>query len=250
MKKIKVYKSNTEDYHKAFQVFLDHTDQKQKAKEWLEALVGRLPSKRLFIDAGAGNGKVTAWFAGFFERTVATEPNESLRRELEAACPRAEVHSQTILEASIKGPADFVLSSHVFYYIPGKEWLSNLKKLAFWLSPQGALTVLLQNHETDCMKMIRHFLGKSFDLRPLSEKFRKETGGKFELALETVPARIETRTFEDAFTIAEFMLNLLPLEDPPPVSDVEDYLKTHFASRKSGFSFSCNQDFLKIQLKK
>ncbi len=245
--KAKIYKSNTEEYHQAFQVFLDHTDQKAKARQWLEACVQKLPSKRVFIDAGAGNGKVTAWLTDSFERTLATEPNESLRKELEIVCPKAEVYGETILEAPISGPADLVLSSHVFYYIPGGEWLQNLEKMASWLAPEGTLAVVLQNSETDCMKMLRHFLNRSYDLRPLADTFRKETGGKYEVTIETVPAQIKTASFENAFTVAEFMLNLLPLENPPARQDLEAYVQTHFTSKEGGFCFSCNQDFLKIR---
>ncbi len=249
MPKAKIYKSNTEEYHQAFQVFLDHTDQKIKARQWLEACVQKLPSKKVFIDAGAGNGKVTAWLTDSFERTIATEPNESLRKELETVCPKAEVRGETILEAPITGPADFVLSSHVFYYIPAAEWNQNLERMASWLSPTGVLAVLLQNSDTDCMKMLRYFLDRSFDLHPLADAFRKKNGGKYDITLETVPAEIKTENFEDAFTVAEFMLNLLPLENSPARLDLEKYVQNRFASEDGGFRFSCNQDFLKISLK-
>ena len=53
MPRAKIYKSNTEEYHQAFQVFLAHTDQKIKARQWLEACVQKFPSKKVFIDAGA-----------------------------------------------------------------------------------------------------------------------------------------------------------------------------------------------------
>src|SRR5437773_11130918 len=69
---IAVYDSQSHEYHRAFQVFLDHTDQKLKAQKWLTDLIDRLPSRRVFIDAGAGNGKVTAWFRSE-ERRVGRE---------------------------------------------------------------------------------------------------------------------------------------------------------------------------------
>ncbi len=246
IQKTKIYQSHTEEYHQAFQAFLDHTDQKIQAKKWLETCIQKLPFKRTFIDAGAGNGKVTAWFIDLFERTIAAEPNETLRKELETVCPKAEVHGKTILDAPISGPADFVLSSHVFYYIPQELWLQNLNKLASWLGPEGTAAVVLQNRQTDCMKMLRHFLNHSFDLRPLAETFKKNSRGRYSITLETVPAEIKTQTFEDALTIAEFMLNLLPLTDPPSRPEVEGYIQTRFAGG-GGFRFSCNQDFLKIQ---
>src|SRR5438034_9813588 len=68
---IAVYDSQSHEYHRAFQVFLDHTDQKLKAQKSLTALNDRLPSRRVFIDAVAGNGKMTAWFTQLFVRPLA-----------------------------------------------------------------------------------------------------------------------------------------------------------------------------------
>ena len=79
---IAVYNSQSREYHDAFQIFLDHTDQKLKAQTVLSDLVDRLPSRHIFIDAGAGNGKVTSWFTERFVRTIAIEPNASLRHDL------------------------------------------------------------------------------------------------------------------------------------------------------------------------
>src|SRR5215467_3920117 len=103
---IAIYDSQSREYHQAFQVFLDHTDQKLKAQQWLSDLVDSLPSRRVFIDAGAGNGKVTAWFTERFGRTVAIEPNASLRHDLERACATAEVIPAQILSADVRTPGD------------------------------------------------------------------------------------------------------------------------------------------------
>src|SRR6266705_2489194 len=157
---IAVYNSQSREYHRAFQVFLDHTDQKLKAQKWLTDLIGRLPSRRVFIDAGAGNGKVTTWFTERFGRTIAIEPNASLRSELKRACPTAEVIAEKILDAKIGAAADLILCSHVFYYIDVAEWLPNLNRLASWLSSGGVLVLVVQNHDTDCMRMLEHFFGR------------------------------------------------------------------------------------------
>ena len=75
---IRVFDSQGEDYKHAFQVFLAHTDQKRNAKRWLQKLVDDLPVRKVFIDAGAGNGELTRIFAGAFDRTIAIEPNTYL----------------------------------------------------------------------------------------------------------------------------------------------------------------------------
>jgi hypothetical protein len=50
-----------------------------------------------------------------------------------------------------------------------------------------------------------------------------------------------------AYVIAEFMLNLVPLPNPPARSAVEAYLGQHFARPEGGFRFSCHQDFVVIR---
>jgi SAM-dependent methyltransferase len=244
---VNVYDSQSAAYQQAFQVFLDHTDQKAKAREWLDHLVQGLPSRNLFVDAGAGNGKVTAWFVDQFRRTVAIEPNPYLCEELRHTCSTAEVLPETILAAQPPTSADLVLCSHVFYYIPGAEWMLHLEKLASWVGSGGVLVVVLQNHRTDCMRMLDHFFGHRFDLSELAGRFQAKKGDQYTVDLETVPAHVGTADLDAAYTVAEFMLNLLPIPHPPARSDLEDYVRKHLADPAGGFRFSCDQDFLQIR---
>lgn len=256
---IAVFDSQGDAYRESFQTFLAHTDQKEQARRWLSRLVESLPARRVFIDAGAGNGKMTAWFADRFQRTIAIEPNPHLRRELVETCPAAEPLSEGILAARPAAAADFVLCSHVFYYIDRGAWLETLGVLASWLAPQGALVVALQNHDSDCMRMIDHFFGRRFDLSQLAAEFRDARGAAYRVDLQTAPASIVAPDFDTAETIAEFMLNLLPLKggepgDPrpgllpaPAREDAAAYIRQHFADGAGGYRFSCDQDFLLVR---
>lgn len=260
---IAIFDSQGEAYREAFQTFLDHTDQKEQARGWLDRLVDSLTNRRVFIDAGAGNGKVTAWFTDRFERTIAIEPNPHLRRELAQTCPKADLIADGILTAKLADSADFVLCSHVFYYIDRAAWLAMLQALASWLAPGGSLVVVLQNPESDCMRMLNRFYGRRFDLSQLAAEFREAFGERYRIDLETSPAAIQTSDFATAATIAEFMLNLLPLGGEaeaaeaaeeeqqrlpaPGRGEVARYIRQHFADSRGGFRFSCNQDFLLVR---
>ena len=244
---VAVYDSQSREYHQAFQVFLDHTDQKLKAQTWLSDLIDRLPSRRVFIDAGAGNGKVTAWFTERFVRTIAIEPNASLRHDLERACPTAELIPEQILNARIGTAGDLILCSHVFYYIDASEWMRTLARLASWLAPGGLLVLVVQNHNTDCMHMLDHFLGRRFLVSSLARQFQEERRSSYELRIDTSPAQIETPDFASAYVIAEFMLNLLPIPHPPPQRALEDYVRAYFERPNGSFRFSCDQDFIQIR---
>ena len=59
-------------------------------------------------------------------------------------------------------------------------------------------------------------------------------------------AHVETRDFPSAYAIAEFMLNLLPIPDPPARHALEDYVRARFERPDGSFRFSCDQDFVQI----
>jgi trans-aconitate methyltransferase len=227
-------------------VFLAHTDQKAKANAWLEQVVNGLADRGLFVDAGAGNGQLTGWLAPRFRKTIAIEPNPSFREGLEKSCPGVELLSVPITEARPSAPADFVLCSHVLYHIDQAHWAEHLRYLASWLRPGGVLAVALQNHETDCMRMVRHFTGADFDLGALARPFANAAQGRFDVRTETVEAHIQTDSFETAYIIAEFMLNVFPLSQPPLRAELERYIRTHFHSN-GNYRCSCHQDFLRIR---
>jgi hypothetical protein len=241
------YDSQSVAYHQAFEVFLKHTDQKVNARRALEGLVRTLPARRVLLDAGAGNGHVTSWFVEQFERTIAIEPSPSLSAELRQACPRAEVLALKIVEAMPAVPGDLVLCSHVLYYIDPGEWQANLARMASWLAPEGVLVVVLQNHETDCMRMLETFHGRSFNLAALADDFEAQRGHAYQVERQLVSAHVTAPDLATAYVIAEFILNLLPMPNPPARRALEEYVLAHFADPQGGFRFSCHQDFLLVR---
>lgn len=244
---IQVFDSQGEDYKRAFQIFLDHTDQKRNAKQFLQKLVDGLPTRNVFIDAGAGNGEVTKAFAGRFDRTIAIEPNPYLLNQLRRAIPQAESIGAPILAANPKSKGDFVLCSHTLYYIPAGEWLAHLEQLVSWMSPTGVTVVVIQNRGTDCMAMLDHFFGHRFDLDGLVAEFRRKHGDRYEVVSSLDPAYVIASDPASAYAVAEFMLNLLPISRPPARRDVEAYLATHCTTDDGTYRLSVHQDFLQIR---
>lgn len=247
VRRIAVFDSATPAYTQAFQTFLAHTDQKDQAMRWLTREVEGLARRGVAIDAGAGTGKLTAWLIERFGRVIGIEPNPTLAEAFRVACPATPLVQQTILEAEPAVAADFVLCSHVFYYLPGETWEGNLLRLISWLAPGGVLSITIQNAQTDCMQMLNHFLGQRFHLGALAEATHLAPGGPYRVRLDTVPARIRTADLPTACAIAEFMLNLLPIASPPAWDDLQAYVERNFAEVGGGYAFSCDQDFLRIE---
>lgn len=248
MQKIKVYDSQSSEYHEVFQFFLDHTDEKEKTIQWLKQVVEGLPSRRLFIDAGAGDGGMTALLSDSFEQVIALEPNNLLRAKLKEKCPQIDVLPDMILQANLPvKKASFVLCSHVFYYVDHEAWMTNLERLVSSLAPDGVLVVALQHHKSDCLKMHQHFCGAEFNLTALAERFQREKSDQYEVAIDTIPINIITKDLKSAYIISEFMLNLLPLSNLPTTDRVEAYIREHFPHPEAGFCFSTDQTLLQIR---
>lgn len=245
--RIRAFDHRGDEYKRAFQTFLAHTDQKRNMRQWLEALLVRLPARHTLIDAGAGNGELTNWLARSFRRTIAIEPNALFCRQLRQANPDAEVIDRTILEATPSAPGDLVLSSHTFYYVPRPQWLANLERLVSWMSGRGLTLLVLQHPDSDCMRMFRSLAGVGFDLSSLAEEFLARHGDRYAVSLDVGEAHVETPDFDSAYVIAEFMLNTFPSEVLPARTDLADYIRANFRTADGGYRFSCHQDFLQIR---
>lgn len=244
--RVRVFDSQGEAYKLAFQTFLDHTDQKRNARRWLQQVVDRLPARNVFIDAGAGNGEVTRNFADAFERTIAIEPNMYLLKQLQQAVPAAEAIGQPIMTAEPAAQGDLVLCSHMFYYVPAEDWLAHLERLVSWMSPTGVTIVVLQHRESGCMNMVHHFLGHRFELRQVADTFRVKHGDRYEVVTTLDPANVMTPDLAKTYAVAEFMLNLLDIKEPPSRHEVEAYLQANFTSPEGGYRIPVHQDFLQI----
>ncbi|MEV6841255.1 methyltransferase domain-containing protein [Streptomyces sp. NPDC051133] len=248
---VQVFDSLSASYREAFEAFLAHTDQKVNAQAFLSRVVSGLPSRRLFIDVGAGEGGTTRHLAPDFLRTVAVEPSVHLHEALGRACPQAVIVAEPVADAKITERADLVLCSHVLYYLPRAEWVATVARMLEWVTDGGELVVMLQNPGSDCMRMLRHFTGVAFDLAALRRELVAAGACPTAAAsVEPVPAMVRTPDADTAVTIAEFMLNLVPLSQLsalPTRAELHEYVARYFAAEDGGFAFSSTQDCLRLR---
>ncbi len=244
---IRKFNSQSKDYDEIFKFYTAHTDEKQKSIAWLKEIVNKLQSKTQFIDAGAGNGILTRALAPYFVHTAALEPNPELRRQLQQNCPEINIQPDFIMDADISVKADFILCSHVLYYVEQTQWLAHIEKMAAWIAPYGALVLMLQHHKSDCMQIQNHFFQRTFNLASMAQKFNKKNEKKYQVDIEIMPVELIVPDIASACRIAEFMLNLLPVANMPARNEVESYIRRYFYPETQDYRFSSDQTLILIR---
>lgn len=250
MHPIRLFHSHDEYYDRVFTLFIKSTNQKQQAARWLDDFLSRFAPNQLAIDAGAGNGILTKQLTPHFAEVIAVEPNPTLLAELATAGDNLRILPDTIEAAVLDaGRAEFVLCSHVLYYVPQPSWDSLLQKLLDWTAPGGTIIVVLQAEDTDCMKFFAALRGHGFPIRQCMEAFSHRPGVE-SVEIVRQPARIAVESEEELVMILEFMANLTPFGDTERIPTQEELRQQAALVGKQGTDghvLSCDQLFCIIK---
>ncbi|MFE3198700.1 class I SAM-dependent methyltransferase [Embleya sp. NPDC059237] len=252
---IRVLDVTTDDYRRAFELFLAGSDEKAVTHAHLLALVEQLPQRSVFLDIGAGSGATTRYLGSHFERTIAIEPSKYMRDALRLTYPEAEVLSDPVETAAPPALADFALCSHMFYFLPESQYLPTVRRLLDWVRPGGELVLVLQNPDNECMRLVRHFYDIRFDLSPTAKALGTGHEDLVEsCTLETLPVRFHADNLPDTLAVAEFMANVPDLAERPtrPThGDLENYVRTHFTDPPgTGYTIHHDHDIVRIKRRK
>jgi SAM-dependent methyltransferase len=95
-----------------------------------EAVFLDLPPTATVLDLGAGTGKLTRLLLNRFDRVVAVEPAEAMRRLLVALCPQAEAcagHARNI--PLTDGSVDAVFAAEAFHWFDDDQSLAEIVRV-------------------------------------------------------------------------------------------------------------------------
>ena len=109
---------------------------------WPPEVVDRagLPSTATVLDLGAGTGKLTRVLTTVFDRVVAVEPAEAMRRLLVAHCPGAETLAGTAHEIPLaEESVDAVFAAQAFHWFDDERAVAEIIRV---LRSRGALVLL------------------------------------------------------------------------------------------------------------
>jgi SAM-dependent methyltransferase len=102
--------------------------------------VAGLPATASVLDLGAGTGKLTRLLVREFERVVAVEPAESMRRILLGHCPDVEARSGTGQAIPLADAAvDAVFAAQAFHWFDEAAALAEIARV---LRPGGSLVLM------------------------------------------------------------------------------------------------------------
>lgn len=134
------------EYRRQLDLFTRSSTEKQIELVKLGEVLAGITNREAFLDIGAGGGYLTIPLSQSFEKTVIVEPNGKQADFLRKRCPGFTIHHDTWGNVDL-GDAlfDFILCSHVLYYIHPDAWLPALEKMYGRLAPGGRIAVVLQS---------------------------------------------------------------------------------------------------------
>jgi SAM-dependent methyltransferase len=109
---------------------------------WPRAVVElpRLPLAATVLELGAGTGKLTRLLVSTFERVIAVEPAQAMRRRLVSLCPEADVLAGTAEEIPVADASvDAVFAAEAFHRFDGERAVAEIARA---LRPRGALVLM------------------------------------------------------------------------------------------------------------
>lgn len=229
------YSCDSSQYAADFQTLLRCLGEHPGMDALLDQVLAPYGADAVAVDWGAGSGDLTRRLLQRFRKVYAVEPHAGLAALLSAACPGAHLLRGTIFETVIPEPIDVAFLRHVLYHIPDHKWSAYVLRAAAGLTARGLLVVTLKHPDTACNAMLEAFGTRRFNLFALDEAFRRHPEYRVEKVV--VPAPIVTRTFEETFAIARFML-----ADREPDAygrrfteeDVRAYVHRHLWNEKTG----------------
>jgi len=209
-----------------------------------EAIAG-LPRRRSFLDIGAGGGDLTIPISQSFKETTVVDPNEKQAGFLRRRCPHFSVHNDFWEKVDLGSKRfDFILCSHVLYYIEEGHWLATLEKMYAHLEPGGRIAIVLQSPIGEVANFFNQFTRYDVNILELWRDLIHRHGE------EAVDVRyfvneIWTDSLEDMATIGLFLLidrRFRQFQDK-----IRQYFETH---HKTPEGYRLTQDDILLVVKK
>lgn len=134
------------EYQQQLSLFVNSSTEKGIELVKVGEVIAGLSNRRSFLDVGAGGGDLTIPISQSFDETTIVEPNERQAIYLKKRCPRYKIFNDSWEKVDLNlKKYDFILCSHVLYYIVEGSWLTTIKKMYDHLEDGGRVAIVLQS---------------------------------------------------------------------------------------------------------
>ena len=134
------------EYQRQLALFSQSSTEKGIELVRIGETIARLARRRSFLDIGAGGGHLTIPISTSFDATTVVEPNARQAAYLRRRCPQFQIINDVWDKVALGSERfDFILCSHVLYYIAEGRWLDTIAKMYTHLDDQGCLAIVIQS---------------------------------------------------------------------------------------------------------
>lgn len=231
-------------YKKQFDLLSDYTTEYEDMREFLrKEIFPKLPSQGHFLDIGAGRGNYAQPFSQEFTQTTIIEPNKMFFDDIlvwaKANGTRIAGYNSAWQMVDLESQADFILISHMLYYVPKDKRLGFIQKAYDVLNPGGYMLIVLNSEDSGIRKIYKEFYPEDlYAEMPSGEEIAElmRTNGFTDAVEQIFPAEITVPSMEDLYSLIDFLL----LRKIPFTSD-------EMLARRQTFienNLICNGDFV------
>jgi|GEM_PF-3494566 len=241
-----------------FDLLSTNTPEYEVTVPWIvENVLGHLPQQTHFIDIGAGRGNLAKPLSEHFDRTTVIEPNTLYHDELMEWAKQTgrtfEGKNTDWLSADMEGnKADFILMSHIMYYVAKPDWMRFIRKAYEILNPNGAIVIVLNTLDNGVADMYKQFLPPSEWQEIAAAESMYKTLVNDGFAYSNVDfmyfeSNIFADTLEDTYNLMEFLLlHRVKFEDPQSHNKRKEYAESNLWDGKR-FAIRSDAGLITIQ---
>lgn len=236
---------NDAEYQQQLNLFIRSSTEKGIELVKIGEIMAGLSKKRYFLDIGAGSGDLTIPISQSFEETTIVEPNAKQAGYLKRRCSHFIIYNDSWESVNLDLKRyDFILCSHVLYYIKEDQWLSTIKKMYTHLEDGGRIAIVLQSPMGEVASFFNHFSSYDVNILELWRDLIREYGDEV-IEVRYFMNEIYTDNLEDMVSIGFFLL--LDRKYKERREDISNYFETH---HKKDEGYHIKQDEILLIVKK
>jgi len=233
------------EYKRQLALFIQCSTEKGIELVKIGETIAGLTHRRCFLDIGAGGGDLTIPASQSFDETTVVEPNKKQSTFLRHRCPHFTVYNDLWRNIDLGSKRyDFILCSHVLYYIEEGHWLSTIEKMHTHLEAEGRIAIVLQSPIGEVANFFNQFTNYDVNTLELWHDLTQRYGDDA-IEVRYFMNEIWTENLEDMVTIGLFLLI------DPKFKESKEQIKQYFEFKHKGTEgYRLMQDVILLIVKK